>query len=145
MMTQEKQTKKSQERKRPKTVSVWTPRPELVRVTEMLLNPDDRRSKAEKIKAAGLTEQVFYRWMKDERFVNYLNKQIDKYTNSEINEVWKALVRKCKIGDTSAIKLFFELKGLYKDQKQIEHTGKDGKPIETETRIIIDYGDGADG
>lgn len=118
-------------KKQTKSVSAWTPRPELIKVTEFLLNPDDKRPKVEKIKAAGLTEQVFYRWMKDERFINYINNQIDKYTNAEISEVWKALVRKCKMLDVPAIKLFFEMKGMYSEKKKFELTGENGGPIKT--------------
>ncbi len=109
--------------KRKKSVSVWTPRPELIKMAQLLINPDDRRSKAEKIKAAGLTEQVFYRWMKDERYIKYLNAQIDKYTDSELSEVWKALLRQCKIGNISAIRTFFDMKGMnpeFSHKREIE-------------------------
>lgn len=81
-------------------------------MAEMLVNPEDRRTKAEKIIAAGLTERTFYRWMKDERYIDYVNSLLDKYTNSELPGVWKALLRKCNMGDMAAIKLYFELKGM---------------------------------
>jgi len=128
---EKKQAKKR--RKQQKTVSTWSPRPELIRIVDFLLNPDDRRSKAEKIKDAGLTEPVFYRWMKDERFVDYINKQIDKYTNAEVSEVWKALIRNCRMGKEQSIKLFFELKGVYKQKHEI--TGEGGGPIKVDATV----------
>jgi hypothetical protein len=73
--------------------------------------------------------------MKDSRFLDYLNSQIDKYTDSEIAEVWKALVTKAKRGDISAIKLFFEMKGMYLEKKKFELTGKNGGPIQTEAAV----------
>ena len=115
------QKKKSSKSK--KSVSAWVPRPELVKVAQFLINPDDNRSKADKIKDAGLTEQVFYRWMKDERYIQYLNNQIDKYTDSELSEIWKALLRQCKLGNIAAIKLFFDMKRLnpeLNDKRDIE-------------------------
>lgn len=41
-----------------KSVSAWVPYQELVKVAQFLINPDDKRSKADKIIDAGLTEQV---------------------------------------------------------------------------------------
>ena len=52
--------------------------------------------------------------MKNTNFINYMNSQVDKYTDGELAEIWKALLRKCKLGDTAAIKLYFELKGNYR-------------------------------
>lgn len=82
------------------------------------------------MKEAGVSRTRFYEWMKDQRFIDYMNSQIDKYTDSELADVWKALLRKCKMGDISAIKLFFEMKGLYSEKKKVELTGKDGGPIQ---------------
>jgi len=90
----------------------WQPSPQLVRMAELLVNPDDRRTKGEKLIEAGLTERTFYRWWADERYINYVNNMLDKCTNAELPTVWKALVRKCTLGDTAAIKLYFELKRM---------------------------------
>lgn len=120
----------------------WRPHAKQIFVAQLLVNPDDKRTKEQKAQAAGITYKTLWEWMKDERFVGYLNAQIDKYTDAEVAEVWKALIRKCKQGDVSAIKLFFELKGMYQEKKKIEHTGEGGGPIESELRISIDYGDG---
>lgn len=81
-------------------------------MAEMLVNPDDRRSKTEKIKAAGLTERTFYRWMNDERYISYVNSLTDKYTNAALPGAWKALIRQCDLGNIQAIKFMFELKRL---------------------------------
>lgn len=81
-------------------------------MAEMLVNPEDKRTKGEKIKAAGLTERTFYRWMSDERYIDYVNSLVDKFTNAELPDIWKALVRKAKMGDTAAVKLVYELRGM---------------------------------
>ena len=101
-------------------------------MAEMLLNPEDRRPKIDKIKELGISSRTFYAWMKDSRFISYLNSLIDEYTNSELYEVWKALLLQCKRGNVQAIKLFFEMKSLAPPIKvNQEITGKDGGPIET--------------
>jgi len=79
-------------------------------MAEMLVNPDDRRTKTEKIKAAGLSERSFYRWMNDERYISYVNSLTDKYTNAALPGAWKALIRQCNLGNIQAIKFLFELK-----------------------------------
>ena len=111
-----------------------------IEIVELLINPDDKRSKLDKMAAADVRKSTFYDWMKDERFVDYMNTQIEKYTDGELSEVWKALIRKCKQGDISAIKLFFEMKGMYSERKKLEVAGANGGPMEL--NIVIDYGDG---
>jgi hypothetical protein len=71
--------------------------------------------------------------MKDDRFVDYLNSQIGKYTNAELYEIWKSLMMQCKRGNVNAIKLFFEMKELVPAVKvKQEHSGPNGGPIEAQ-------------
>lgn len=101
-------------------------------MAEMLLNPEDRRPKIDKINELGISSRTFYKWMKDKNFITYLNGRIDEFTNGELYEVWKALLMQCKRGNVQAIKLFFEMKELAPAIKiNQEVTGKNGGPIET--------------
>ena len=84
-------------------------------VAEMLANPDIKANKTEIIEQVGVPRTTLYRWLKDPDFIKY----VDSLT--ELSTVWKALIRRCICGDTQAIKLYFELKGKYK--QQIEHSG----------------------
>jgi hypothetical protein len=77
----------------------------------------------------GVSRKAFYSWMKDLRYLDYINSQLDQYTNGELTEVWRALINQCKRGNVPAIKLFFEMKDMYTEKKEI--TGKDGGPIQT--------------
>lgn len=120
----------------------WIPSTKQIALAHLLVNPESRGTKEKKAEEAGVTYKTLWVWMKDPNFVAYLNRLIHQYTDAEIAEVWKALIRKAKIGDVSAIKLFFEMKGMYKEQKKVEHTGEGGGPIDTELKIVIDYGDG---
>lgn len=95
-------------------------------MVELLLNPEDRRTKEQKCKEVGITFKSLYMWMKDKRFLDYLNGQLDKYTDGELADIWKALIRQAKMGNINAIKLYFELKGKYSCKidlvGQINHT-----------------------
>lgn len=90
-------------------------------VAEMLANPDVSANKTEIIKQVGVPRTTLYRWLKDPDFIKYVDSLIDSYTDAELSTVWKALIRRCICGDTQAIKLYFELKGKYK--QQVEHSG----------------------
>ena len=43
-------------------------------------------------------------------FTQYVDSLISKFTSSELSTVWKALIRRCSIGDVQAIKLYFEMR-----------------------------------
>lgn len=87
------------------------------KMAELLLDPEDRRTKKEKCAEVGITHKTLCQWMKKPEYLEYINKQIDQYTNAELSEVWRALVNQCKRGNIQAMKLFFEMKELHPDVK----------------------------
>lgn len=102
------------------TETNWMPSAEQIKIVELLINPEDRRPKVEKLNEANVPKSTFYRWMQDKRFIRYIQEQLDAVTDSELPEVWRALIQKCKRGDTSAIKLYFEMKDMYVDRKEVK-------------------------
>lgn len=84
-----------------------------------MANPDFTGTITELLKQLGIGRTTFYRWMDDPEYIQYINALIDKYTDSELSTVWKALIEQCKNGNTQAIKLYFELKGKYKQALDI--------------------------
>lgn len=84
-----------------------------------MANPDFTGTITELLKQLGIGRTTFYRWMDDPEYIQYINSLIDKYTDSELSTVWKALIEQCKNGNTQAIKLYFELKGKYKQALDI--------------------------
>jgi uncharacterized HAD superfamily protein len=95
----------------------WKPNVKQIKMSELLLNPEDRRTKQEKCKEVGITTKTLWKWMNDNRYVEYVNSQLDQYTNGELAEVWRALINQCKRGNIQAIKLFFEMKELHPEIK----------------------------
>lgn len=96
----------------------WKPHSKQIKMAELLINPEDRRTKAEKCKEVGITHKTLWTWMKDPRYVAYVNGHIDQYTNAELSEVWRALIGQCKRGNVQAMKLFFEMKELHPSAKE---------------------------
>lgn len=91
----------------------WTPNAKQIQMAELLINPEDRRTKKEKCADVGLTPKTLCSWLKDDRFVEYLRDRIELYTNAELPEIWRSLIAQCKRGNVAAMKLFFMLKNLY--------------------------------
>lgn len=90
-----------------------------MQVAQMLANPDETLTKREISEACNISRATLYNWLADENFNKYLDSIIYKYTDAEVAEVWKSLCRKAKNGDVNAIKLFFEMKGKYKNQVEL--------------------------
>lgn len=88
-------------------------------MAELLVNPDCDLSVTEMCNQVGVSRNTFYRWQREPAFHGYVNYLIDSYTDSELANVWKSLIRKAMNGDVQAQKLFFEMKGKYKQQVDI--------------------------
>jgi hypothetical protein len=84
------------------------------KLAELLANPDFNGTITELCEKIGVARSTFYKWLEDEDFTKYVNSLIDKYTDSELSSMWRALINRAKTGDVQAIKLYFELKGRYK-------------------------------
>ena len=89
----------------------------------MLANPEFYGTNKELYETVGISHDTFYKWIKDEAVLSYAEKLIEKYTDADLGTVWKALILKCRTGDTQAIKLYFELKGKYKQNIQMSGSG----------------------
>lgn len=88
------------------------------KVAEMVANPEIKNN-YEIYESLNISEATFYRWMNEQEFINLVNNKIDKYTDKELPNVWTALIRKAKAGDTNAIKLYFEMKNKYKQRVEL--------------------------
>lgn len=92
-------------------------------LAELLANPDFNGTITEMCAKVDVARSTFYKWLDEEEFTKYVNGLIDKYTDSELAAIWRALISRAKAGDTQAIKLYFELKGKYKTAVDINMNG----------------------
>ncbi|MEK3853436.1 phBC6A51 family helix-turn-helix protein [Cytobacillus sp. FSL H8-0458] len=92
-----------------------------IEVAQILADPSETRTIKAICEDIELPRRTFYNWVGKKEFVEFVNSLIDKYTDAELAGVWGALARKARTGDTHAMKLFFELKGKYKEVKEINH------------------------
>ncbi len=96
----------------------FQPTPQQTKMAELLANPDEIRSKEEICEAVGVTRTTLWRWEQKPEFRAYVNDLVSQYTDSAVPKAWRALINRMG-NDTQAIKLFFELKNLYRDRKEI--------------------------
>lgn len=89
----------------------WKPTKRQKAMMQCLLDPDDMRTNTERCVALRVPRATFYRWMQNPDFLEYMNNQIEGYSNGEDPAIARALIRACKRGNIEAIKLYKQLKG----------------------------------
>lgn len=90
------------------------------KVAERLASPEFDGNITRLCNEMGVARSTLYRWYDDADFMGYVEWLIEKYTDSELANAWRALVRKANTGNVEALKLFFELKGKYKQEISID-------------------------
>lgn len=90
------------------------------KMAELLANPECDLSVTEMCRQIGVSRQSFYIWQQERDFKGYVEWLIENYTDSELANAWRALVKKANTGNVEALKLFFELKGKYKQEIAID-------------------------
>ena len=90
------------------------------KMAEMLANPEFDGNISKLCNEMGVARSTLYRWYDDSDFTSYVEWLIEKYTDSELANVWRALIKKANSGNVEALKLYFELKGKYKKEISVE-------------------------
>ena len=90
------------------------------KMAEMLANPEFDGNISKLCDEIGVARSTFYRWLDESDFKGYLEYLVDKYSDSELPNAWRALIKKANCGNVEALKLFFELKGKYKKEISVD-------------------------
>lgn len=111
----------------------------------MLLNGIDKRSMREKLKdpslaAFNITPQQVSGWMRSPAFQTHLKRRAAALYGQVEPIAYAKFVQAIEAGDQSAIKLFFEIKGIYNPRVQVDLniTGVLVKVIEIVSRHVGD-------
>lgn len=80
---------------------------------ESLINPEFDGNISKLCEDLGIARSTFYRWYDKKEFTEYIRILIDRYTETELFNIWKAIIETAKKGSPQALKLFFDLKNLY--------------------------------
>lgn len=109
----------------------WQPNSKQIKMVDLLINPDDRRTKEAKCEEVGITPKTLCEWQRNPEFIKYKNAQLEKYTDAQLDEVWKAHFRAIKTGSVEAIKLYHQLKGNFVEKSKQEISTPAGIRVET--------------
>lgn len=90
------------------------------KMAEILANPEFDGNISKLCDEIGVARSTFYRWLDESDFKGYLEYLVDKYSDSELPNAWRALIKKANGGNVEALKLFFELKGKYKKEISVD-------------------------
>lgn len=90
------------------------------KMAEMLANPEFDGNISKLCDEIGVARSTFYRWLDESDFKGYLDYLVEKYSDSELANAWRALIKKANSGNVEALKLYFELKGKYKKEIAID-------------------------
>lgn len=94
--------------------------PRQIMLANLLLNMHDRRSIREKLKLVNTTQQQYNAWMRQPQFTEYLRRRGEAMFKGSDHEAYLALTRAVSRGDVNALKLFFEMRGIYTPKLNID-------------------------
>ena len=94
--------------------------PRQLMLANLLLNLHDRRSIREKLKTVQVSQQQYNAWMRQPQFTEYLRKRGEAMFKGSDHEAYKSLVTAVSRGDVNALKLFFEMRGIYTPKLNID-------------------------
>lgn len=94
--------------------------PEQLQLANILLNIHDTRSEREKLNEIGISSQKFNTWLRQPAFQSYLRKRAEAMFSAADYKAFQALGAEAAGGDVSALKLFFEMRGIYNPRVQVD-------------------------
>ncbi len=94
--------------------------PTQLQLANMLMNALDRRSVREKLEICDVTPMQYERWIRQPAFQSYLRKRAETVFAGSDHKAYLALLAAVDRGDLNAIKLFFEMRGIYNPKLDVK-------------------------
>lgn len=95
-------------------------------VANMILNVHDKTTIRKKLEAVStalgkkITVQTYNGWLQQPAFQNYLRKRVEKEFGNTDTEAKMAHIKAIHDGDMNAVKLYYEMTGLYNPKVQVD-------------------------
>jgi hypothetical protein len=99
----------------------------------IMLDLLDNRSRKRKLSDLGISTQEYQAWLRDPAFKAYLVQRSENLLKDNLHEAHAALLDRVRMGDSGAIKLYYELTGRY-----VPAAARAGSidPMELITRVL---------
>lgn len=85
----------------------------------LMLNLHDKRSEREKLAFLNISSQKYHAWLRQPAFVEFLRKRGEALFSSSDFLAYKSLVNNVKSGDNKALEMFFQMRGIWKKELNI--------------------------
>lgn len=80
-----------------------------------LMDLNDQRTDNKKLKELGITTREYQSWRADPHFIQYMHQRAEKAGLTDLDDdAYRAFAENVREGDMGAIKMFFEMKGIYR-------------------------------
>lgn len=89
-------------------------------VANAILNFHDKRSLREKLSECGVNTQQYHAWMRTPAFRKYVENRAKEMFQSSDHLAYAALVDSVESKDQQALKLYFEMRGIYNPRVQVD-------------------------
>lgn len=89
------------------------------KLAEEITSPEFDGNISALCKKMKISRQTYYRWLVEADFKDYCEWLISRYTDSELANMWRNVIKAGNKGDVTAMKLYFELTGRFKQQIDI--------------------------
>lgn len=94
--------------------------PKQILAANLMMNTLDKKNMREKLKMIGVTPQQFAAWKRQVPFQEYLKKRAEAVFHSSDPDAYLALAKAVESGDLNAVKLHFEMRGIYNPRLQVD-------------------------
>lgn len=89
-------------------------------VANMVLNLEDPTSLRQKLSALNVSVQKYNTWMRDPAFAGYIRSRTEAMFANADGDAYLGLLQAVRDQDIPAIKLFFEMRGIYNPRVQVD-------------------------
>jgi hypothetical protein len=94
--------------------------PKQIVLVNMLLNVGDKKSLRQKLEILDIKQAQYNAWLGDPAFHKYLTMRTEQLFEHSDHEAYKSLIEQVMNGDVTAMKLFFEMRGIYNPRLTID-------------------------
>ena len=123
---------------------VWSPRQ--LKMQELLANPFDARTIAEKAKEIGVADNTVYKWKRIPGWRDSVFEIARKWIGDKAPTVLKSLCDKAVEGDPACIKMYLEMIGKYTQKSELEiRAGRLENLSDEQLKEIIERGANIEG
>jgi Helix-turn-helix of insertion element transposase len=88
-------------------------------LVNMLLNVEDKKSLRQKLETLGINMAKYQTWLRDPAFHSYLTMRTEQLFENSDHDAYKSMIQAVMRGDTQAMKLFFEMRGIWSPKLEI--------------------------